>query len=141
MQPCEHIDCSRWVAYGTHCAKHEPKPEPAKAKAKASKTLLPTVEDRRGVPAIDATEVRYSQRPRVSPIKPWSHVRGGTKALSDCTVTRADGSSYVIPANRRNRQTHDSKPKYVAIDPHEATRVKLLSIAAAANRNHDYNEQ
>lgn len=140
MQPCEHIDCSRWIAYGTHCAKHEPTPEPAKAKAKASKTLLPTVEDRRGVPAIDATEVRYSQRPRVSPIKPWSHVRGGTKALSDCTVTRADGTTFTIPANKRTRNVADHKPTRVEIDPHEVTRRRLLSIASVANR-HDYTEQ
>lgn len=140
MQPCDHIGCPKWIAYGSYCADHEPTPV-VKATVKPKGTLHPIREDRQGIPAIDATEVRVTLRPRVSPIKPWSHVRGGTKALSDCVVTRADGSQYTIPANRRNRQTADAKPRHVAIDPHEATRVKLLAIAATANRNHDYNAQ
>lgn len=139
MQPCEHIGCGRWVAYGTHCSKHAPIPEPPKA-TKPRGFIHPNREDRAGLPAVDATEVRVTPRPKASPVKPWSHVRGGTIALSDCIVTRADGTQYTIPKNRRNRQASEHKPASRAIDAHEAERVKLLGIASRVNQ-HDYTEQ
>jgi len=140
MQPCATVGCGRWIAYGEYCAKHAPTPTPASKPAKPQGFKHPTREDRAGLPAIDATEVRVTQRPRVSRVKPWSHVRGGTLALSDCTVTKPDGTRYTIPKNRRNRDVAEHRPVRREIDAHEATRVKLLGIAAQANK-HDYTEQ
>jgi hypothetical protein len=139
MQPCEHTTCGKWIAYGNYCHKHTPKAK-AKAAPKRKGFVHPTVEDRSGIPAIDATEIRVTQRPRVSPIKPWSHVRGGTIALGDTTVTRTDGTTYTIPANKRNRKSGESKPTSRAADTVADTRNRLLTLAGTANR-HDFNEQ
>ena len=79
---------------------------------KPAKYTHPNREHRAGVPAIDATEVRVTLRKPVGRVKPWTHLRGGTLALSDCTVTRADGTTYTIPANaRKQRDPAPSKPR------------------------------
>jgi hypothetical protein len=140
MQPCAITGCGKWVAYGTHCAKHEPTPEPAKAKVKTQSYKHPNREHRAGVPAIDATEVRVTLRPVVGRVKPWTQLRGGTKALSDCLVTRADGTQYRIPANKRNRESHDSKPIKREYTQAELNRMRQQSLAQTKDR-HDYNEQ
>lgn len=139
MQPCATVGCGKWIAYGEYCAKHEPTPTiVAKAKPKreykhANKELV------RSIPAVDATEVRVTQRPRVSPIKPWSHVRGGTTALSDCVVTRADGTQYVIPKNRRQRATND-QPKHREYTQAELAQQRIAAIVAG-HTDHDYTQQ
>jgi hypothetical protein len=137
MQPCEHPTCGKWIAYGSYCASHSAPTKP-KPQSKRKPTLHPTTEDRAGVPAIDATEVRHTLRPRVSTPKPWTHVRGGTIALSDCIVTRPDGSTYTIPKNRRKYGERTTKPKQTTIDTREATRQRLLTIADKAN-HYDFN--
>lgn len=137
MQPCATVGCGKWVAYGTHCAKHESAPEPAKAKAKESRYKHANAELVRSIPAVDATEVRVTPRPRVTTPKPWTHVRGGTKGLSDVLVTKPDGTQYTIPLNRRKRESHDVKQRESKVDHRVST---LMQLATTKDR-HDYNAQ
>lgn len=136
MQPCAHIECSTWVAYGEYCAKHEPTPTvETKAKQRsgykhANKELV------RAIPAVDATEVRVTPRPRVSPVKPWSIVRGGTVGLTDCVVTRADGSQYIIPKNKRKRATSD-EPRRTVSKVDTSTYADRLKKFGAVGNNAD----
>ena len=132
MQPCETVGCGKWVAYGQYCAKHEPTPTPTK-QAKPKGFVHANREHRAGIPAIDATEVRVTLRPRVTQIKPWSHVRGGTTALSDCVVTRADGTQYTIPKNKRKRAESEHKPVRTSKVDTSAYADRLRKFGAVGN--------
>jgi hypothetical protein len=140
MQPCSNPTCTRWVTFGEYCSKHEPASTLAARVKPANRGrgfIHANREHRAGLPAIDATDIRVTLRPIVGRVKPWSTLRGGTKALSDCIVTKADGSTYTIPANRRKRETHDVKQQTSKVDH---TPNKLMQLATTKD-HHDYTQQ
>ena len=75
MQPCDHIGCPKWIAYGSYCADHEPTPV-VKATVKPKGTLHPIREDRRN------PRYRCNRSSRI-PCVPASHLssRGVTSGV------------------------------------------------------------
>jgi hypothetical protein len=95
MQSCEVIECTNWTRYGTKCHKHTTDSELVAAFAR--KPLGYSPDRLRGIGVVTPPrDVRYSERPNVSRVKPWSHVRGGTIALSECIVTKPDGTRHIF---------------------------------------------
>ena len=102
MHTCEEPTCTNWVRFGPRCHKHTTDDELVATFARKPEDKRYNQDRLLGIGVVTPPrEVRYTERPYVGRVKPWSHVRGGTLALSDCIVTKPDGTTEVWSRDKR----------------------------------------
>lgn len=105
MHPCETPECTRWVKFGPRCWEHTTDDELVATFARKPVDKRYNQDRLLGIGVVTPPrEVRYTERPYVGRVKPWTKVRGGTIALSDCIVINADGTRHKFgeaPAAKR----------------------------------------
>lgn len=125
MHSCAEPSCTNWIAFGQKCHKHTTDDELVATFARKPREAEYNEERLHGIGVVRTKEVRVTRRPNVGRVHPWTKVRGGTIALSECIVIRPDGTRGVFGQTPKVDTTTDN--------------AKLRSIARTKD-HHDYNE-
>jgi hypothetical protein len=116
MQPCAIATCDNW-SNGHYCGRHTASaasvPTATKRPKPKRRWYGTTRDEAIRLPAVTATRVLASERryvgrfDRNAQLLKLAYRAEGTVAITDTTVTRADGTSYAIPKNTRKRTSRN----------------------------------
>lgn len=81
----------------------------------------------RAIPAVDGTRVLVNRTDRNM------RTRSTVRALTDCKVTRADGSTYIIPKNTRKSTTRKRTPREITMKHIQTYHERVAQLGAIGN--------
>lgn len=129
MHSCEVPECTNWIRYGTKCHVHTTDDELVATFARKPVDKRYNQDRLLGIGVVTPPrEVRYTERPYVGRVKPWTKVRGGTIALSECISIKPDGTRTVF-----------GKGSTTKASPAD-TRRKLMEIATTKDNDTHVND-